>query len=248
VQQDGLLGAGVVFHRLVSVEVVWPQVQHDAHGGAEAGGLEAFELEAGELQHHEVAGADAVEFFEQRAADVAAEPCAARPGRQQVCGEAGGGGLAVAAGHSDNSCGAELEEEVYLGLQRHAGPPRHGEVGRIVRHRGIDHHHIGVREVRVVVPAEVAGDRQPVERGERGGEGRGVLQVGGRHAGAPSCEEAGHAHPAAEEADAHHRHALACQVGRAHLSPRLRLGNVAGEHPQYSQKRRRVNSSFSPAP
>ncbi len=108
--------------------MVGGDIGHHRHFGAFA---HADELEAGQLDHRHILRGHLAQNGQQGPPDVAAEVHPAPGLLQHGRDQAGGGGLAVRAGHRDDLAGAVLEKQLHL-----AGDAGPGRLGRLQR-RGV---------------------------------------------------------------------------------------------------------------
>ena len=111
VDKDIFLGGHILAHGLVDIQMVGGQVGDHRDLRAQVHG---HELEGGQLQYRPVLGLHTVDVGQQRFSDVAAEVGVVPGGLEQRGDDGGGGGLAVAARHTDGVTGADLKKHLHL--------------------------------------------------------------------------------------------------------------------------------------
>ena len=119
--------------------MVGAEVGDDRHGG---GLFHAHQLEGGQLQHGHMVGGHLICLIQQGRADVAPQPdgFARRP--QHFCDDAGGGGLAVAAGDGDHRTGADLKKHFHLRGDVRPLPGRRQQAGMVGPQARRTEHHV----------------------------------------------------------------------------------------------------------
>ena len=151
VEEDVLLGGDILPHGSVVVQVVGGQVGHYGDVGAL---LHGHQLEGGQLQHRKVLRLHAGHIWQQGLADIAPHIDVVSRLFQELRKDGGGGGLAVAARHTDQAAGAQAEEQLHLrGDLRPPGPGRlQGGVAGVQAGGAEDHVLIQPLQIRLPQP------------------------------------------------------------------------------------------------
>ncbi len=146
VQHDVLLRVDILPHGAVHVQVVGRKVRD--HGRVRAA-PHGDELEARKLRGDQVARLHLPRAGQQGRADVAAQVHRVPRRLQNLRDEGRGGGLAVAAGHAEDSARAHVEEDLHLGGDRRPAGARGVQLRQKVAHPRRAENHVLIHAVEV---------------------------------------------------------------------------------------------------
>src|SRR5690242_17635955 len=152
VLENARLGPRVIFEGGMPVEVIRSEIQQN--GDVRAKSLDQLELETAELRDRNCFVARLIHVSDQRRADVSGNHYRLARGGQNVANQRSGRGLAVRAGHANDTPPQKSPRQFDLAPYGHMRRARRRQHGMIRRHARAGHDQILRREVRARIAAK----------------------------------------------------------------------------------------------